>query len=87
MKNLAPHLRHRIAALGALSRPLGETRAAAIAREVASTLVADVSAGRDPETCLNDWLKKISKEIAESHTQHVRKSRHKPVAALLPEVA
>jgi hypothetical protein len=54
----------RIAALGTLSRPLGEARAAAIARAIADSVVADVKKGADPELLLDVWITRIACEIA-----------------------
>src|SRR3989337_2274220 len=49
MSQLSAHFRARIAALGELSRPLGEARAANLARQLAADVMAEISRGRNPD--------------------------------------
>jgi hypothetical protein len=90
MYTVPAHLRSRVSVLGELSRPLGEARAAALAREVATSVIAAVSAGKDPERTLDEWVGRIACEIAanaraqadpSAARAHVRSLRD-----LLPEV-
>ena len=91
MHNVSGHLRSRLSTLGELSRPLGEARAASLARAIANNLLCDVSQGRDPERTMDDWLTRIACEIA-AKSQEQRKPviasghRVRPVGDLLPEV-
>ena len=90
MHRVPVHLLSRISTLGELSRPLGEARAAALARAIAGNIAADVSHGRNPEKALDDWLARIANEIAASHEQHkiIEKTgaRLRSLKDLLPEV-
>lgn len=91
MHNVPSHLRSRLSTLGELSRPLGEARAAALARAIANNLLCDVSQGRDPERTIEDWLTRIACEIAaKSQAQRAgvidAGPRVRPVKDLLPEV-
>lgn len=85
---LSPNLRARISALGELSRPLGETRAAVLARALAGAVADDVARGRDPEPTIDDWIRRIAIEIA---AREPVKPKAKPpgprrLADILPEV-
>jgi hypothetical protein len=89
MYTLPPHVRARVSTLGELSRPLGEARAAAFAREIAANLVAEVAAGRDPERALDAWITRIACEIAAKTQRKAAPgdgSHVRPVKDLLPEV-
>ncbi len=84
---LNPNLRARISALGELSRPLGETRAAALARALAGAVANDVAKGRDPEATIDDWIRRLATEIAGSHPTAAAKPRGPlRLADILPEV-
>jgi hypothetical protein len=91
MNRLPTHLLSRISALGTLSRPLGEERAAALARAIADSVVADVNKGADPELLLDVWITRIAREIAElSAPEPTRKPAARrgirSLADFLPEV-
>lgn len=90
MNRLPDHLLSRIAALGTLSRPLGEARAAAIARAIADTVVTEVKKGADPELLLDVWITRIACEIAaQSAPEKAKPAPRRGVrrlAELLPEV-
>lgn len=80
-------IRARIAALGELSRPLGEARAEAIAGEVARSLLADMKVGRNPDRALDAWLTRIACEIAaNASSQRPRSSAKRTLKDLLPEI-
>ncbi len=90
MNRLPAHLLSRISALGTLSRPLGEERAAAIARAIADFVVADVKQGVDPELLLDVWITRIAREIAEKSAPEAAKPAKRrgirSLADFLPEV-
>jgi len=73
MYSLPAHLRSRVSAVGQLSRPLGEARAATLARAIATDLATDVAHGRDPERSLDRWIARIAMELTD-------RSRSAPVA-------
>ena len=90
MNRLPAHLLSRISALGTLSRPLGEARAAVIARSIADSVVAEVKRGRDPELVLDVWITRIACEIAAQSSPQAEKPAPRRglrrLAELLPEV-
>jgi hypothetical protein len=61
---LSANLRARISALGELSRPLGESRATALARALVKAVAADVAQGRNPDATIDDWIRRLAAEIA-----------------------
>lgn len=92
--NLSAGLRSRISALGELSRPLGEARAATLARNLAQDVARDVSAGRDPEATINSWVRRLATEIVEKAPRPAAEEARAPrpkaqrrLADLLPEVS
>jgi len=62
---VSANLRARISALGELSRPLGESRAATLAHALANAVARDVAAGRDPDATIDGWIRRIAAEIVE----------------------
>lgn len=64
--HLPENLRARISALGELSRPLGDRRAATLARTLAEAVARDVAHGRDTSVTIDDWIRQIALEIAAS---------------------
>lgn len=62
---LSETLRARISALGELSRPLGETRAATLARALANAVASDVAQGRSPDATIDAWIHRLAAEIVE----------------------
>jgi len=90
MNRLPTHLLSRISALGTLSRPLGEERAAAIARAIADSVVAEVKKGVDPELLLDVWITRIACEIAAKSSPETAKPAPRrgirSLADFLPEV-
>lgn len=64
--HLPERLRARISALGELSRPLGDRRAATLARTLAEAVARDVALGRDASATIDDWIRQIALEIAAS---------------------
>lgn len=60
---LSANLRARISALGELSRPLGETRATALAQALAKAVAADVAEGRNPDATIDGWIRRLAAEI------------------------
>ncbi len=64
--HLPENLRARISALGELSRPLGDRRAATLARTLAEAVARDLAHGRDISLTIDDWIRQIALEIAES---------------------
>lgn len=90
MYSIPAHLRSRVSAVGQLSRPLGEARAAALARAIAADLAADVAHGRDPERSLDQWIARIASELTErSRTEPVAGATRKgvrPIGDFLPEI-
>ena len=90
MSQLSAHFRARIAALGELSRPLGEARAANLALQLAADVMAEISRGRNPERALNDWITRIACEVAAHAHRHGAPGASKRVTLLkdlLPEIA
>lgn len=92
--NLSAGLRSRISALGELSRPLGEARAAVLARKLVQDVARDVSRGRDPESTIDAWVQRLAIEIVEKAPRPAADDAktHKPktqrrLADLLPEVS
>lgn len=87
---LSATLRARISALGELSRPLGETRAATLARNLANAVAADVSHGRDPDATIDAWIRRIAEEIVAhapaSAAASGNPARVRRIADVLPEV-
>lgn len=83
---LSPNLRARISALGELSRPLGETRATALARALAGAVANDVAKGRDPQSTIDDWIRRIATEIAAAKPSKPAASGPRRLADVLPEV-
>lgn len=83
---LSPNLRARISALGELSRPLGESRAAALARALAGAVANDVAKGRDPEATIDDWIRRLATEIAASAPATQKPGGPRRLADILPEV-
>ena len=92
--HLPENLRVRISALGELSRPLGESRAAALARRLAEAVARDVALGRDTSGTIDGWIREIAIEIADTSRRPTadrmgeRRSapRHRSLADVLPEV-
>ena len=84
------NLRARISALGELSRPLGETRAATLAQALANAVARDVAAGRNPDATIDGWVRRLAVEIAASPSP-AKASVQRPgaprkLADVLPEV-
>ena len=75
---VSANLRARISALGELSRPLGETRAAALAHALANAVARDVAAGRNPDATIDGWLHQLATEIV---AKTANKASHKPSAS------
>jgi hypothetical protein len=92
--NLPESLRARISALGELSRPLGDRRAAALARNLAESVASDVAHGRDTRVTIDDWIRQIAIEIAASSqrkpasraSDKPQTTKHRRLADVLPEV-
>lgn len=90
MDKLPAHLLSRISALGTLSRPLGEERAAVLARAIADSVVVEVKKGADPELLLDVWITRIACEIATSAPEKAKPAPRRGIrrlAELLPEVS
>ncbi len=87
---VSANLRARISALGELSRPLGTTRAAALAHALANAVATDVAAGRNPDPTIDSWIRRIAEEIvtkSQPQTAQARKSSApRRLADLLPEL-
>lgn len=86
---LSVSLRARISALGELSRPLGETRAATLARALAAAVAADVSQGRNPDPTIDAWIRRLAAEIAEkapAPDAGARRSGIRRIGDVLPEI-
>ncbi|MGE0023962.1 MAG: hypothetical protein AB7S70_10070 [Hyphomicrobium sp.] len=89
---LNPNLRARISALGELSRPLGEHRAADLARALANAVALDVAQGRNPDATIDTWIRRLAAEItgkappAETATPHAKSAGTRRAADVLPEV-
>ena len=92
--HLPQNLRVRISALGELSRPLGESRAAALARRLAEAVARDVALGRDTNGTIDGWIREIAIEIADTSRgptadrvgEKRGAPRHRSLADVLPEV-
>jgi hypothetical protein len=88
---LSANLRARISALGELSRPLGESRATALARALANAVASDVAQGRNPDATIDGWIRRLAAEIVDKPTQATASPR-KPasgtrrIADVLPEI-
>ncbi|HML41976.1 MAG: hypothetical protein JNN24_18475 [Hyphomicrobium zavarzinii] len=87
---LSANLRARISALGELSRPLGETRATALARALVNAVATDVAHGRDPQATIDGWIRRIAAEIVEKAPTETATPR-KPagprrIGDVLPEI-
>ncbi len=87
---LSANLRARISALGELSRPLGETRAATLARALANAVARDVAEGRNPDATIDGWIRRIAAEIVEKappETPSPRKAgAMRRIGDVLPEI-
>jgi hypothetical protein len=85
---LSARLRARISALGELSRPLGEPRAAALARGLANAVAADVASGRNPDATIDAWIRRIAAEIvADAPPEPTRRpAGTRRIADVLPEI-
>lgn len=87
---LSARLRARISALGELSRPLGETRAATLARGLANAVAADVALGRNPDDTIDGWIRRIAAEIVEKAPPEPAQAKRTPgtrrIADVLPEI-
>jgi len=88
--NLSAQLRLRISALGELSRPLGEARASALARDLATEVATEVARGRDPDRAIDKWIRRIASEIVEKQPREASKSKvtrtPRRLADVLPEI-
>lgn len=88
---ISAELRTRISALGELSRPLGEVRARELAQELINAVSKDITLGKNPNSTIDFWIKKIAKEVAEKTSGRQRKSgtpkNGRKLADFLPEVA
>lgn len=86
---LSENLRARISALGEMSRPLGDARAATLAQALAKAVASDVAAGRSPDATIDNWIRRIAQEVLTkaSASEHARKARVlRRVGDVLPEV-
>ncbi len=86
---LSLSLRARISALGELSRPLGETRATALARILATAVATDVAQGRDPDATIDAWIRQLAAEIVEKTAapdQAARPAGVRRIGDVLPEI-
>lgn len=85
------HLRARISALGELSRPLGETRAARLAEELARDVANDVARSRNPDATINAWIRRLAAEIMEKKRPDARDTTKprgmRSLADVLPDVS
>jgi hypothetical protein len=92
--HLPENLRARISALGELSRPLGDRRAATLARTLAESVARDLAQGRDTSLTIDDWIRQIAIEIAESSSRKPAPrapekrgaTKYRGLADVLPEV-
>jgi hypothetical protein len=88
---LSETLRARISALGELSRPLGEMRAATLAKALAKAVANDVAQGRSPDATIDAWIRRLAAEIVEKTPKpeapapRVRKGTRR-IGDVLPEV-
>jgi hypothetical protein len=87
---LSANLRARISALGELSRPLGETRAATLARALANAVASDVAEGRSPDATIDTWIRRLAAEIVKKAPAEATSAR-KPkgprrIGDVLPEI-
>jgi len=89
---LSANLRARISALGELSRPLGETRATALARALANAVANDVAQGRNPDATIDGWIRRLAAEIVDKSPAGATASPRKPASGtrrigdVLPEI-
>lgn len=89
---LSANLRARISALGELSRPLGETRAATLARALANAVASDVAEGRSPDATIDTWIRRLAAEIVEKAPAQAKEAAsHRPkgtrcIGDVLPEI-
>jgi hypothetical protein len=87
---LSAKLRARISALGELSRPLGETRATALARVLVNAVAADVAQGRNPDATIDNWIRRIAAEIVEKTPAEAASARRpagtRRIGDVLPEI-
>ncbi|MFA5950119.1 MAG: hypothetical protein WC807_07535 [Hyphomicrobium sp.] len=88
--NLSAKLRLRISALGELSRPLGDARASALARDLATEVANEVARGRDPDRAIDSWIRRIASEIVEKQPREATKPKvmrtPRRLADVLPEI-
>lgn len=87
---VSANLRARISALGELSRPLGDRRAAELARKLANAVAAEVAAGRNPDPTIDTWIRELAAEIV-AKTAPPAKPAERPagtrrLADVLPEI-
>jgi hypothetical protein len=64
MAQVPHHVRARIISLGAMSRPLGEARAVALALELTRSVVNDIARSGDAERTLGSFESRMREEIA-----------------------
>jgi len=88
---ISANLRARISALGELSRPLGDRRAAELARTLANAVARDVAAGRNPDPTIDNWIRNIAAEIVAKQQPAPAKPAGRPaglrrLADVLPEI-
>jgi hypothetical protein len=88
---VSANLRARISALGELSRPLGETRAAALAHALANAVARDVAAGRSPDETIDGWIRRLATEVAAktpapAGSAAPKAARPRRLSDVLPEV-
>jgi hypothetical protein len=90
MTRIPHHVRARIISLGAMSRPLGEERAAALALELARSVVKEFGRSGDAECALGAFELRIRQEIAAKRRRDNSARGGKPAAIplheLLPEM-
>ena len=90
MADIPHHVRARIISLGAMSRPLGEERAVALALELTQSVVNEIAWSGDAERALGTFESRMRQELAwkrrRAATVHGTQAAAIPLHELLPEI-
>lgn len=78
MADIPAHIRLRLNALGRASRPLGEPRARALARELADTLLCQLRSNANAERILDIYEARLAAEL--SGADQAGRPRQRPKA-------
>jgi hypothetical protein len=88
MAQVPHHVRARIISLGAMSRPLGEARAVALALELTRSVVNEIARSGNAERALGTFESRMREEIAarQRRAPAARAGRTPALHEFLPEI-